>query len=111
MSLLSSILGKKEEPKKVSIRGPLENVGGKMLLQIPLEAGGLDLAPAAGKIGRIENGFLIVEILPWLAEKLNIHPGSIVAVDNLENKFRITRTDDEEPIQPPEPTRSARDSS
>jgi len=104
MSVLSSIFGKKEEPKKVSIRGPLEEVDGKMLLQIPLDAGGSDLAPFAKGIGRVEDGCLKVEVLPWLAEKLHIHSGSTVVVDNLEGKFRITRAD-EEPIQLPETTR------
>lgn len=79
-----------------------------MLLLIPLEAGGRDLAPSAKSIGRVDDGFLKVEILPWLAEKLEVHTGSIVVVDNLEGKFRITRTDEEEPIQPPMPARGNR---
>ena len=76
-----------------------------MLLQIPLASGGRDLAPFAGRIGVIEDGFLKVEIQPWLAEKLQVRPGSVVVVDNLEGEFRITGTDEEEPNQAPEPTR------
>jgi hypothetical protein len=82
-----------KEPRKLSIRGPLEVVGGRMLLRIPLDAGGAELAPLAKGIGRVEEGFLNVEIQPWLAEKLGIRAGSVVAVDNLEGKFRITRTE------------------
>lgn len=87
-----------EEVRKISIGGPLESVGGKMLLQIPLDAGGRDLAPFAKGIGHVDGDFLIVEVLPWLADKLHVHVGSEVIVDNLEGKFRITRND-EEPIQ------------
>jgi hypothetical protein len=92
-----------EEARKVSIGGPLESVNGKMLLQIPLDAGGRDLAPFAKGIGQIEGDFLVVEVLPWLAEELHVHVGSQVIVDNLEGRFRITRNDDE-PIQPPQTT-------
>ena len=91
----------REEAQKISIGGPLESVDGKMLLQIPLDAGGRDLAPFAKGIGQVEGDFLVVEVLPWLAEKLQVHVGSKVIVDNLEDKFRITRND-EEPIQRPE---------
>lgn len=104
MSILPAIFRKKEEPKKISIRGPLESVDGKMFLLIPLEAGGSDLAESAGKIGRIEAGVLKVEILPWIAEKLDIHVGSVVTVDNLEGEFRITRTGEDWPIQTTHPT-------
>ncbi len=74
------------------------------MLLIPLEAGGRDLAPYAKGIGVISDGFLQVEVQPWLAEKLDVHLGSLVDVDNLEGKFRITRTGEEEPnqsLQPP----------
>jgi hypothetical protein len=109
MNIFSRFFGKKEDPseesvRKISIRGPLESVSGKLMLQIPLAAGGKDLALAAGSIGHIEGEFLKVEILPWLAEKLEIQKGSIVVIDNLEGKFRITRTDETEPNQAPEPT-------
>ena len=93
----------KEEARKISIGGPLESVDGKMLLLIPLDEGGRDLAPFAKGIGHVEDDCLKVEILPWLAEKLHVHVGSKIIVDNLEGKFRITRND-EEPIQPPQTT-------
>ena len=107
MSILSAIFRKKEEPKQVSILGPLESVDGKMMLLIPLEAGGRDLAPFAKDIGGIADGYLKVEIRPWLAEKLDVHVGSLVSVDNLEGKFRITRTGEEWPSQSLEPTPTA----
>ena len=104
MSILSSIFRKKAEPKKISIRGPLESVDGKMVLLIPLEAGGRDLAPFTKGIGGVSDGYLKIEIRPWLAEKLDVHVGSLVDVDNIEGKFQITRTGEEWPNKPPEPT-------
>ena len=74
-----------------SLSGPVELVDGKLLLRIPTALGGAQLAAAAGRIGRIEEDELIVEILPWLATKLGIREGTIVDVDNRGGKFNITR--------------------
>jgi hypothetical protein len=76
----------------VSLEGPLENIEGKLMLCIPLEAGGDKLAPFAKSISIIENSFLKVEIKQWLANKLNIKEGSFVIVDNKNHKFNITRS-------------------
>ena len=97
--MFSCFFGRKHAVRKVSIRGPLENVGGKMLLLIPLDAGGTDLSKSAGKIAYIEDGYLKVEIKPWMAEKLDIHIGSLVSVDNLDGEFRITRINEDLPNQ------------
>lgn len=76
----------------VSIEGPVELVDGKLTLRIPLDAGGATLAPFARRIGDIDGEFLVVVIQPWLAEKLNIGPGSLVVVDNENGKFTISRS-------------------
>jgi hypothetical protein len=44
---------------------------------IPLEAGGVVLAPLAKGIGEIDGDFLKVAIRPWLPEKLRIAAGSV----------------------------------
>ena len=74
----------------VSIKGPVELIDGKLMLRIPLDAGGATLAPLARGIGDIDGEFLVVVIQPWLAEKLNIGQGSLVVVDNKNGKFTIT---------------------
>jgi hypothetical protein len=76
----------------VSIKGPVELIDGELMLRIPLDAGGATLAPLARGIGDIDGEFLVVVIQPWLAEKLNIGPGSLVVVDNKNGKFTITGT-------------------
>ncbi len=76
----------------ISIEGPVELVDGNLMLRIPLSAGGDQLAPLATRIGRIEGDCLCVIIQPWLAEKLRIHEGSLVVVDNKNGKFTITRS-------------------
>ncbi|MFL5563252.1 MAG: hypothetical protein ACJ79K_17435 [Gemmatimonadaceae bacterium] len=73
-----------------SLSGPVELVEGKLVLRIPTAEGGAQLAAAARGIGRIEDDELVVEILPWLATKLRIREGTIVAVDNRGGKFNIT---------------------
>jgi hypothetical protein len=76
----------------VSLEGPVEVVNGKLVILIPLEAGGAVLAPLAKGIGEIDGDFLKVVIRPWLAEKLRIAAGSLVIVDNANGKFTITRS-------------------
>jgi len=76
----------------ISIEGPVELHGDQLALRIPLAAGGDRLAPLARGIAVVEDGFLIVVIRPWLAEKLNVTLGSHVAVDNKNGKFTITRS-------------------
>lgn len=78
--------------KKVSLEGPIELIEGKMVLAIPLSAGGDVLARYAKGIGTVEGETLVVEIQPWLAEKLNVQVGSLLIVDNHEGKFRMTRS-------------------
>lgn len=78
------------DDRLVSVEGPIELLDGKLVLAIPLDVGGDVLATYAKGIGTIENDCLVVEIRPWLAEKLNVQAGSLVVVDNEEGKFRIT---------------------
>ncbi|HXB59843.1 MAG TPA: hypothetical protein VNU95_09770 [Candidatus Acidoferrales bacterium] len=76
----------------VSLEGQIESIDGKLVLHIPLEVGGDKLAPFAGRIGEIKDGYLNVVIQPWLAEKLRVSAGSLVFVDNKDGKFTITRS-------------------
>jgi hypothetical protein len=76
----------------VSLEGPVELENGQLTIRIPLEYGGAELAPFTTGIGEIQDGDLVVVIQPWLAEKLNIGAESLVVVDNVEGKFRITRS-------------------
>jgi hypothetical protein len=78
--------------EEISLEGPLELIDGKLTLQIPLSAGGDELAPLARGIGEIVGENLVVVIHPGLAERLRIEAGSLVFVDNLNGKFTITRS-------------------
>jgi hypothetical protein len=77
--------------REISIKGPLEKIGGKLMLQIPLAVGGRELADCATGIGRIEGQFLKIEVLPWMAEKLGLSEGTIMSVDNITGEFRMQR--------------------
>lgn len=89
-------------PDVISIEGPVERVGDKLMLRIPLTAGGAALALCARGIGATDGDDLNIEIQPWLAEKLRITAGSLVIVDNRNGKFNITRSaaNDEWPSSP-----------
>ena len=76
----------------ISIEGPVECVDGDLVLRIPLDEGGYELVTVAGRIGHVKDGHLCVTIPLWLAEKLRIHEGSRVFVDNKNGRFTITRS-------------------
>ena len=72
-----------------SLSGPVESIGGKLFLRIPLAAGGSELVACSGGIGKVEGEFLSIEIMDWLAQKLGISEGSLVTVDNANGKFNM----------------------
>lgn len=76
----------------MSIEGPIELVNGALMLRIPLVAGGDQLAPIAPPEAEITKDELCITIPFWLAEKLRVSADSLVVIDNLEGKFRITRS-------------------
>ena len=79
-----------------SLEGPVELVNGELILRIPLAAGGEELAPVAKGIGRIQEDELVVVIPKWLAAKLALVEGSIVAIDNRNGKFNLTPVESSE---------------
>jgi hypothetical protein len=82
-----------DERDYISLEGPVELIEGELVLRIPLMAGGLELEPLIRRGARIEGDFLIVAIPRHLAEHLRVGEGSLVVVDNRDNRFRITRSD------------------
>jgi hypothetical protein len=76
-----------------SLKGPVETIDGKLVLFIPLEAGGSALLPFAKGIAVVDGDDLKVTIPEWLAPKLGIKDGSQVQVDNQDGKFKIRLAD------------------
>lgn len=74
-----------------SLQGPVERVGGRLALQIPLAEGGAAFVACARGIGRVQGNDLVVAIPDWLAKKLQIGDGSIVSINNAGGKFNIRR--------------------
>ncbi len=72
-----------------SLQGPVEVVDGKLMLRIPLAAGGSHLVEAARGIGEVDGESLNVTIPDWLAEKLGIQAGNQVSVSNRDGKLNI----------------------
>ena len=80
--------------KVISIEGPVEKIGNKLILRIPLEVGGLDLLEYTRKIGKVEGDDLVIIIPESLAERLNISEGSMVNVNTEDGKFTIQPKED-----------------
>lgn len=68
----------------------MEKLDGKLILRIPLEAGGAEFVACSRGISEVKDGCLVVEIKEWLAGMLRIEAGDLVHVDNRNGKFNIT---------------------
>ena len=77
-----------------SLEGPLESIDGKLMLRIPLAAGGQALVACSRGIGVVDGDFLTVVIQPWLSSKLGVSAGSMMTVDNRNGKFNICPSDE-----------------
>jgi len=77
----------------IELQGPVELSDGKLILRIPLAAGGDKLVGCTRRIGVVAGDYLNVDIPIWLATKLGITVGSSVVVDNRGGKFNIRSGD------------------
>ena len=72
-----------------SLEGPVQKIEGKLVLRIPLDAGGRELIECSRGISEIEGQFLQITIPDWLAGMLRIDEGSRVYVNNRNGKCNI----------------------
>jgi hypothetical protein len=77
----------------ISLRGPIEREGSRLVIRIPLDEGGCDLHLVCQQISEIDGDDLVVPIPKWLAEKISVAEGTIVHVDNRGGKFNITKAE------------------
>ena len=73
----------------ISLQGPIEEAGGKLVLRIPLAVGGDKLMESAQGLAEVDGEFLTVTIPDSLARKLGVRAGSLVHVDNRNGQFNI----------------------
>jgi hypothetical protein len=72
-----------------SLQGPVEKINGKLILRIPLEAGGSEFLECSRGISEVEGDYLKIIIPEWLAGMLRIDEDNLVSVDNTNGKFDI----------------------
>lgn len=75
----------------VALEGPVERRGDRLVLRVPLEAGGEKLKVVAKATSYEEEGRLVVILPEWLAERMQLDEGSAVHVDNRWGKLNISR--------------------
>jgi hypothetical protein len=83
-----------DEDEVTSLQGPVEKVDDKLVLRIPLAAGGNELIECSRGISEITEEYLKITIPEWLAGMLRVDVGTVVSVDNKGGKFNI------QPINP-----------
>lgn len=72
-----------------ALQGPVEKIDGKLMLLIPLDAGGDRFIDSSRGIAEVEGKYLKIIIQDWLADMLRIKEGSIVTVSHKDGKFNI----------------------
>ena len=72
-----------------TLQGSVEKVDGKLVLYIPLSAGGDQFIECSKGISELQDEYLKVVIPEWLAGTLRIEEGTLVAIDNMNGKFNI----------------------
>jgi hypothetical protein len=81
------------EENYLSLRGPIEREGDRLVLRIPLDAGGEQLSIVARGISEIDGDDLVVVIPNWLAQKIGVDAGTEVYVDDRSGKLNITKAE------------------
>lgn len=76
-----------------SLCGPVEDIGGTLVLRIRLAEGGDKLIECARGWGHVEGDCLEIVIQPWMAEKLQIKQGTFVVVGNNSGRFSLSPRD------------------
>lgn len=77
----------------ISLCGPIEREGPRLVIRIPLDQGGGDLHLVCQQISEIDGDDLVVPIPDWLAEKIQVGEGTMIYVDNRGGKFNITKAE------------------
>ena len=75
----------------LSLQGPVERRGDRLVFRVPLDAGGEQLRSVAPAASFEEDGDLVVVLPEWLAREMRLHEGSSVHVDDRWGKLNISR--------------------
>ena len=74
-----------------SVQGPVERRDNRLILRIPLDAGGDKLQVVARANSFVEGDSLVVLLPDWLAQRMGIGEGSEVYLDDRWGKLNIAR--------------------
>ena len=75
----------------ISVQGPVERRDNRLILRIPMDAGGNQLRAVAQTTSFVEDDVLVVLLPEWLAERMHLGEGSEVYVDDRWGKLNIAR--------------------
>ena len=75
----------------LTLEGPVERRDGRLVLRVPLAAGGDRLKLVAHATSYEEDGNLVVLLPEWLAQRMHLHEGAAVHVDDRWGKLNISR--------------------
>lgn len=73
----------------MSLEGPVLKIDGQLMLLIPLDGGGAELAECSRGISEVAGNFLKIAIPEWLANSLRIEEGDLVCASNGNDKLHL----------------------
>jgi hypothetical protein len=73
-----------------TLEGPIEKIDGKLVVRIPLDAGGDQFIDCSRGIATVDAENLVVIIPQWLADKLLIEEGDLITVSNANGRFDLS---------------------
>ena len=71
----------------VRIEGPLEKIGERWLMRIPLSVGGDVLSATTSGIGQVKDGILEIELPTQLVQNLKLKEGQHLWIHNASGEF------------------------
>ena len=75
----------------VSIQAPVESREGRLVLRIPMDAGGAKFQLVAQASSFVEGDDLVVLLPEWLAHRMQLGEGTEVHLDDRWGKLNIAR--------------------
>ncbi|HTP68305.1 MAG TPA: hypothetical protein VMJ35_05325 [Dongiaceae bacterium] len=79
-----------QELSVISLEGPVIRKDGRLMLLIPLAAGGEELKDCSRGISEVAGDCLKIVLPEWLAGMLRVEEGDLVNINNLNGKFNIS---------------------
>jgi len=78
-------------PDAFPLRARVQTLNGHLVVYVPLDRGGRQLASVTRGLSDIEGADLKIVIPEWLAQEIDVQDGTDISIDCQNGQFRLTR--------------------